>query len=583
MVYISSYNIISSLGLSTRENIENLKKGISGIETVNDKKLSPEASPIFIVDTKKLEKEFSEITDSKKFTRFEKLAILSVNKALKYTKIDIFDKNTVIILSSTKGNIDLLDVNNYFENDRIYLWKSAEIIGKFFKNPNKVITISNACISGGLAIAVAKRILEAGQYKNAVVVGADIMSKFTLSGFQSFQAIGTDFCKPFDKKRDGITLGEGAGTLILTSDLQFAGDERIIVSGASSTNDANHISGPSRTGEELAFAVKTAMTEADKKTSEITYISAHGTATVYNDEMESKAVSISGLKHVPLNSIKGYIGHTLGAAGIIETIAGICSISEGFLYKTYGFSKLGTEQKVNVINKFRKIKLKNFIKTASGFGGCNMALVFEKLQDNLTQKTSQKININELKIVKKVEIKNNTVLIDNNEVFTKRSEPVFSDFAKSVYREFEIKYPKYYKMDNLSKLGFLASEILLKNTTLSEKYMPEEIAIIISNGSSSIDTDIKYQKTISSKKHYFPSPAIFVYTLANVVVGEICIRNKIKGENTVFISEKYDKKFITDYVKTLFETQKAKACIFGRLEYNISGNYEAKFILAERD
>ena len=583
MVYVSAYNIISSLGLTTRANIESIKSGMSGIKIVTDKKVSPTPVPAALVDTQKLDIEFSQISEIKNYTRFEKLAILSINYALKYTKIDITSNDTLIILSTTKGNIDLLDVNKYFENDRFHIWKSAEVIGKFFNNPNEVITVSNACISGSLAIGVAQRLINAGYYKNVVVAGADIISKFTMSGFQSFQAIGTDHCKPFDKERDGITLGEGAGTIILSSEIKYASEAKIIVSGASSSNDANHISGPSRTGSELAHAINTAMNEAEKSHSEISYISAHGTATIYNDEMESKAINIAGLQKVPLNSIKGYIGHTLGAAGIIESVAGICSITEDFLYGTYGFSKSGTEQKVNVIKALKKKKSNNFIKTASGFGGCNMSLLFEKLENDLQENKAPKKISDNLKITKEVAIYNKSVFIDKKEIYNSRSEPVFADFAKSVYRYFEIKYPKYYKMDNLSKLGFLASEILLKKTAVKDKYKDEEIAIILSNGSSSIDSDIKYQKTIRDKDRYFPSPSVFVYTLANVVIGEICIRHKIKGENTVFISKDFNIDFIREYVKILFETGKAKACIFGRLEYDISGNYEANLFLTEKN
>ena len=137
-------------------------------------------------------------------------------------------------------------------------------------------------------------------------------------------------------------------------------------------------------------------------------------------------------------------------------------------------------------------------------------------------------------------------------------------------------------MDNMSKLAFLSSEILLKSTQITKKYKSDEIAVILSSGSSSLQTDFNYQQTINDRDNYFPSPSIFVYTLPNVMAGEICIRNNIKGENTVFISEKFDKEFLFSYVDILLRSGRVKACITGRIEYNYpSGNYEAELYLLE--
>lgn len=195
-----------------------------------------------------------------------------------------------------------------------------------------------------------------------------------------------------------------------------------------------------------------------------------------------------------------------------------------------------------------------------------------------------KINEFKYKILTNVKLSDNSLFINDREIIiTDDAEELsFSKYAKTVYKYFGIKYPKYYKMDNLSKLAFLASEVLLKNDELLRAYKEDEIAVILSNGSSSLDTDAEYQKTIDDKNNYFPSPSVFVYTLANVMIGEICIRNNIKGENTVFISKDFNKEFIFDYVDILFKTGKAKACITGRVEYNYpNGNYDAELYLLE--
>ena len=236
--------------------------------------------------------------------------------------------------------------------------------------------VSNACISGLLAILVGMRLIKSGQYENAVIAGADVISKFVLSGFQSFQAISDEPCKPFDQARSGISLGEGAGTLILSSHKKYEGGIKVM--GGSVNNDANHISGHSRTGEDIAVVINKALQEANISASEIDFISAHGTATLYNDEMEAKAITIAGLQSVPVNSLKGYYGHTLGAAGLIESIISIHSLKENLVLPTMGFKQPGVTKPLNICSALLHGTLQNCLKTASGFGGCNAAVVFGK-------------------------------------------------------------------------------------------------------------------------------------------------------------------------------------------------------------
>ena len=227
-----------------------------------------------------------------------------------------------------------------------------------------------------LAILTGMRLIQSGQYKNVVVAGADVISKFVLSGFQSFQAISASPCKPFDAARDGINLGEGAGTVILTSNKNHS--TGIKVTGGSVSNDANHISGPSRTGEELNLAITKAMKVAGLTASDIDFISAHGTATVYNDEMEAKAITLANLQSAPVNSLKGYYGHTLGAAGLIESVISIHSLKENMVIPTMGYQHIGVTKPINICSSLYKTTLQHCLKIASGFGGCNAAMIFSK-------------------------------------------------------------------------------------------------------------------------------------------------------------------------------------------------------------
>jgi hypothetical protein len=172
-------------------------------------------------------------------------------------------------------------------------------------------------------------------------------------------------------------------------------------------------------------------------------------------------------------------------------------------------------------------------------------------------------------------ISNNIVYKNGIAVFEKR-EAALQEFLLSIYQHFEIKYPKFYKMDSLSKLGWLAAEILLKDSFVKDGYQPEDIGLILTNANSSLDTDIKYFQTTKT----IASPGLFVYTLPNIMTGEICIRHNFKGENAFFISEKFDAGFIQQYVNNLINNNTLQACICGWVEL-LGDQYKAALMLVE--
>nr|AUN35641.1 3-oxoacyl-[acyl-carrier-protein] synthase KASII [uncultured bacterium] len=370
-VFVVSDNIFSPIGFTTSENLANLKNNISGVKQHKDDSMC--SLPFY-----------ASLFDKKNFpgpasgnTKFEQILIDSISDALKNSDVKADDPKTILIISSTKGNISLLETGTYnaATQNRIALHTSAKNIAAHFKFVHTPVIVSNACISGILAMLIGMRLIQSGQYENAVIAGADTITKFILSGFQSFQAISQQPCRPFDAARDGINLGEAAATVILSSNNENAG---IKISGGSTSNDANHISGPSRTGEELYIAIKKAMKEAGLTEKDIDFISAHGTATLYNDEMEAKAITLANMQAVPVNSLKGFYGHTLGAAGIIESIIAIHSLKEDIVFPTMGFDNIGVSVPLNLSNKLKQTSLKNVLKTASGFGGCNAAIIMSK-------------------------------------------------------------------------------------------------------------------------------------------------------------------------------------------------------------
>ena len=372
-VFILGDHIISPLGMDSEENFSGVSQNKTGIQLHSDINIQDEAFYASLLAQESLSKVEEAVQEYSRYTRLEKMIIYSIQSLIEKDSVELDDK-TLVVLSSTKGNISLLDQKQGFPQERVYLSVLAEQIQEYFQLKNTIVTLSNACISGSLAVSVARDLLQSPNYEKAIVVGADEISKFIFSGFSSFQAISPVPCKPFDKDRAGVTLGEAVASVYLSKESHSGA---VKIEGVGSHNDANHISGPSRTGEGLYRSIQTALEESGRET--VDFISAHGTATLYNDEMESIAFQRSGLLEVETNSFKGYYGHTLGASGVLETILSIHSMKNDMLIKSIGFEEQGTTCPVSIIKNNRFGKIRSFLKTASGFGGSNIATVFSKI------------------------------------------------------------------------------------------------------------------------------------------------------------------------------------------------------------
>lgn len=277
--------------------------------------------------------------------------------------------STRIILSSTKANLQAVQSDAFASMRQL----TKEILG----STTEPIIISNACISGVLAVNMAADLIRSGNHEDVVVIGIDAVFDFVVYGFQSLFAMSDEPCRPFDATRKGISLGEGFGAVWL-SRKQHNGFCVKYLAGASS-NDANHISGPSRTGEGLYRAVKQTLLRADLKSDAVDFISAHGTGTLYNDDMESVAFNRLEMQYVPVNSFKGYFGHTLGAAGVIETFCSLLSMEYQVLFKNEGSVDPGTVEPITILTENSHQPVKRVLKTASGFGGGNAAFLMEQL------------------------------------------------------------------------------------------------------------------------------------------------------------------------------------------------------------
>ena len=492
------------------------------------------------------------IKESLKYTRFESLLMEQLYNVISNSGIDLANEDTLLIISTTKGNIEHLAKDCENISDRVYLDVSAQLISDSLKCKNKPIIISNACISGVSAFVVARWLLLSEQYKHIIVAGCDALCEFVTSGFASFKSISKDPCKPYDSNRDGLTLGEAAGAILLTTDPIIAGNTNIRLTGGSISNDANHISGPSRTGDGLYYAINNAMIEACVESEDIGFLNTHGTATRYNDEMESKAVAWAKLCDKPLNSLKGYIGHTLGASGVVETIICAEELKLGYIFGTKGFKESDTPYQLNISPNIQKVEKKCCVKTASGFGGCNAAIVLDTGMRNYSE-TKRNISV---EIVAEYKLP--------------QSELPFAEFIRNEFKRLGESNMKFYKMSDMSKALYISVENLL-NIEGFKEIEPKRRAIVLANKSASLDADIIHQRILNEHLPEGTSPAAFVYTLANVSAGEMCIRHKIQGDNTFFI-ENEDSGLTEKYALSLLEENKADAVIYGWCEY-LKGNW----------
>lgn len=259
---------------------------------------------------------------------------------------------------------------------------AAHLATKYHLNgPN--ITVSTACASGTDALGIAARMILTGKADVMIAGGVDVLSDFAITGFHAFQALADEKVRPFDKKRNGLALGEGAAFVVLESEKHATQRKAKVYGkflGYASRSDANHLTGPHREGRGLVDAISQTIIQADIKPDNVNYINAHGTGTLYNDLMETKAIKKVFGKiayNIPISSTKSMLGHSFGAAGVIEAICCLLSIRTGVIPPTINFEERDPECDLDYVpNISRKHQVKIALSLSAGFGGQNSAVLF---------------------------------------------------------------------------------------------------------------------------------------------------------------------------------------------------------------
>ena len=610
-MYILSHNIVSPLGMTTEDNLQAVLDRRTALCRYEGRYGLPEPFTASLFSDEQMERMMRQ-----GFSRFESLVIESVERSLQNVKFDHAADDVIFILSTTKANVELLDAANQDE-PLLYPGVAAQRIARHIGFTTQPVVVCNACISGVAALRLASSLLNAGTYRYAVVCGADVQSAFIVSGFQSLKALSADACRPFDIERIGLNLGEAAATMVLTSDKNFPqqAERYWQISSVSVRNDAYHLSSPSKTADGAFLALKDVLDGFD--TENLAFINLHGTATMFNDQMEAVALRRAGLTDIPANGLKGYYGHTMGAAGVLETILSMAAADEGIVLGTRGYEELGVSAQLNISPCNRTTKKTAFVKMISGFGGGNAALlavagsavtgsveqcespvIYKSTASSATSgidgslsecvriKTTQELKHNQIQqsanffISHSVSITPDSVTIDGKPHSV--PENYSGSFLTALYKHSVNDYPKFYKMDLLAKLGFIASELLLQAEG-GERFTPRtDRAVILFNRTASISADREYLKTIADSDNFFPSPSLFIYTLPNIVTGEISIRNQYQGETEFYVLPEYNQQIISQIVSATFSTTNHMSVLFGWLDAESDTDFHAELYLADR-
>ena len=392
-IIITGLGIVSAMGIGVKKNIYSLKNNLSGISSrpiVLKSKLNLPVGEIHFTNNEL--SEYLTIPTSRHLSRTALLGIMAVKEALFNTD---FPKNArVALVSATSvAGMDLTELfykeydkdNNKGRLRDVKMHDCgtiARVIAEYSGINGYVSDISTACSSAANAILFAAKLLKYNVADYVVAGGCDALSIFTLNGFNALKVLDSDICRPFDNSRCGLNLGEGAGFLLMQRDDMPYTEKYCTFAGGVNANDAFHQTASSDSGTGAFLAMSNALKNADILPEEVSYINAHGTATVNNDASESAAIlRLFGNKSmVPhFSSIKAFTGHTLAASGGIEAVLSAIAVKNGYLYPNLNFS--------NPIDNFELVPVTHFsdnnqvncvVSNSFGFGGNCTSLIFKK-------------------------------------------------------------------------------------------------------------------------------------------------------------------------------------------------------------
>lgn len=394
-VFVTGIGIVSAIGLNVKETVTSLQGSKSGIGriTLLDTIYKDEIPVAEVKATNKDLSDILEITDKGIFSRTALLGIIAAKQGLADAQINDIEKyRTGLISATTVGGMDRSE--KFYKKFRIDSTRgrlkdiithdcgeSTERIADSIGTRDYVSTVSTACSSSANSILAGSRLIENGILDRVIAGGTDSLTLFTLNGFNSLMILDKNGCKPFDNERNGLTLGEGSGFLVLESESIVRKEGKTVlceIKGFGNACDAFHQTASSPDGDGAFLSMQKAISKAGLEPGMIDYINAHGTGTKNNDLSEGKALERIFTGSVPqCSSTKSFTGHTLGAAGAIEAIFCVLALQNQWIYPNLNFNQQMTELSFSPVREFRNnTSVRNVMSNSFGFGGNNTSLIF---------------------------------------------------------------------------------------------------------------------------------------------------------------------------------------------------------------
>ena len=391
-VYVAGLGCISALGCGVGKQIESLVSGESGIVplTLFETMHEVVAGEVALSNT-----ELSEmlgLSPGKEYSRTTLLGLTAAKEALEDSGLNPSEHRIGLISATSVGGMDVSEqfYREYLPDNR--RGRLRQLIGHDCGASTQFIydhlglnsfctTINTACSSANNAIMLGTRMIKAGMLDAVIAGGTDALCRFTVNGFSSLGILDSKNCRPFDATREGLNLGEGAGYLLLVSEKIMSVKRYSRVAGYSNANDAFHQTASSASGEGAYMAMSGAIEMSNIDKCDIGYINVHGTGTPNNDSSEAIAMKrLFGDKIPPYSSTKGFTGHTLGAAGGIESLFTVLSVYGGYIWPNLNFSEMMDECDVPPQTTLKRgVHIRSAMTNSFGFGGNCTTLIFDKV------------------------------------------------------------------------------------------------------------------------------------------------------------------------------------------------------------
>ncbi len=546
---VTGLGLVSAIGNNVSESFGNAISGICGIKSTNTFNTENCYSDL-AAEVKDIP--FINISDSDSMDKVSLLCIKATSEAMQDASITDFGGSRMasVIMGSCVGGVN--SAEKYYRNNKdasfvnkISITPIANHIARTFNAGGVVTNIANACAAGTISIAYACDLIRAGKADVVIAGGADAFASIPYAGFLSLHALSEKPCSPFNHC-DGITLGEGAGALVIESYEHAQKRNAKIycdVLGSGVSSDAYHITAPRPDGKGQIFAIRRAMENSDISPSDIGYINAHGTGTAKNDEAEflSLHTIFDGENNaLSVSSTKSMVGHCLGAAGAMEAVFTIKALCEGVIPPTIGYSDEDLavlKEKAGEIdftpNFAKKKELKTVMSNSFAFGGNNASIVFSKVQSDVKiPHDKERIFITGLGIV--------SPLGNDIESYIEKTLnkiPFNADNCESVvgsadYEKCDLKMAFYRKLDKFSQLQAVSGKLAIKDAKLEiSEDNATDIGIAVGTCDGPLSTVCGYQQDILSKGNSAGSAFKFPNTVYNAAGGYLSICSGIRGYN----------------------------------------------------